>query len=212
MGSVALYRHMTLQFPARDGRVIYMQKRRSTKKRVTYRKFGRIERDILQDLTFGDLAYAHLCSGTSRTRFYQLARERATERYRRKRAIDRLKIHGFISSNGEMVHITDAGSMSLGSLADKNRTLLDQQIWDRKWRIAAFDIPERLAPLRAQVRGILKRAGFIKFQQSVWIFPHECRDLVQLIKSDPRVAPYIMYGVLESVEGESRLKKIFNLR
>ena len=204
---------MTLQHLARYGRVIWMRKRQqSNNRRITHRKLGRIERDILGDLTFGDLLYSHLCSGTSRTRFYQLARERATERYRRKRAIDRLTTDGFISVHGEVLHLTEAGSVSIGSFADKNRELLKQQTWDHKWRIAAFDIPERLAPLRAEVRGILKRAGFIKFQQSVWIFPHECRELVQLIKSDRRVAPHIMYGVLESVEGEAQLKKKFGLR
>ena len=190
-----------------------MRKRlQSNSRSIKHRKLGRIERDILGDLTFGDLLYSHLCSGTSRTRFYQLARERATERYRRRRAIDRLTTDGFISAHGEVLHLTKAGSVSIGSYADKNRELLKQQTWDHKWRIVAFDIPERLAPLRAEVRGILKRAGFIKFQQSIRIFPHECRELVQLIKRDTRLASYLMYGVLESVEGESQLKKRFGLR
>ncbi len=91
------------------------------------------------------------------------------------------------------------------------RRLLQTNAWDGKWRIVAFDIPEKYSALRDKVRRILKQAGFIKLQHSVWIFPHECEELAQLIKEESRLSNYILYGRLDRIENESGLKKAFHL-
>ena len=175
------------------------------------RQLGNIERDILDELTLGDLLYSFLLSGRSTRRFHKLAHKRATERYRRKLAIERLTKNGYIDVRGKQLQISAAGYYALGNSIDKNLALLKTKAWDHKWRIAAFDIPEIYAAKRRLVRGILKRAGFVKLQQSVWVFPHDCEELVQLIKKESRLAPYILYGVLEHIEDEKRLKKLFGM-
>lgn len=175
------------------------------------RQLGSIERDILNELTFGDLMYGFLLSARSTRRMYKLARERAAHRHRRKRAIERMMELDYIRKAGERLTITENGRSALGTMIRANRELLASRSWDRKWRIAAFDIPEEFAPLRDKVRRILKEAGFVKLQHSVWVFPHECEELVQFIKSESRLSKYILYGVLERIENEERLKKAFDL-
>jgi len=182
------------------------------KKRNISRKLGRIERDILKELTLGDMLYAYLLSAKSTGRFYKLAQQRATERYRRKKAMERLKEDQYIALAGEHLSITRKGRNAIGELAANTRSLLKNTTWDRKWRVAAYDIPEKYASLRDKVRDILKRAGFRKLQQSIWIFPHHCEDLVQLIKTEGKLGPYILYGVLERIEDEDRLMKLFGVK
>ena len=80
-----------------------------------------------------------------------------------------------------------------GETIERTLKLLKTSIWDHKWRLVVFDIPEKYATLRDKVRTILKRSGFVKLQQSVWVFPH------------------ILYGVLDRIEGEESLRKIFHL-
>ncbi len=181
-------------------------------RRPRSRKIGPIERDILKELTLGDFLYAHLCSARSTKRFYKLARERATERYRRKKAIERLQKEHFIAAVGERLSITPKGHSALGNLAANTHSLLKKSLWDRKWRIAAYDIPEEYAPLRDKVRDILKSAGFLRLQNSIWIFPHHCEELIQLIQTESELSPYILYGVLERIEGEERLRKQFGVK
>ncbi|MDO8552666.1 MAG: hypothetical protein Q7S01_04025 [bacterium] len=176
------------------------------------RGLGSIERDILDELTFGDLLYSFLLSGRSTRHFYKLARERASYRHRRKIAIERLIESNFVQERGERLSITHYGNNALGGIALATLKLLKTSAWDRKWRIAIFDIPEKYAPLRNRVRGILKAAGFVQLQQSVWVFPHECEELVRLLKEESRLSQYILYGVLERIEDEDRLKKLFKLR
>ncbi|OGG72717.1 CRISPR-associated endonuclease Cas2 [Candidatus Kaiserbacteria bacterium RIFCSPLOWO2_01_FULL_53_17] len=140
---------------------------------------------------------------------YKIARERALQRYRTKKAIERLVLKGWVMQESETLSITSAGTRMLDTTIERTRISLKATRWDGKWRIVAFDIPEELSALRYQVRAILKRAGFIRLQQSVWIFPHECRELSELIKSDTRLSKHVLYGVLEHVDESERLRRHF---
>jgi len=180
-----------------------------TKRRT--RKLGSIERDVLNELSLGDLLYVFLLSSRSTRRFYKLARERAAYRYRCKRAVERLIELEHVRAVGGRLSITKSGRDVIGVTISRTLDLLANKKWDHKWRIATFDIPEKYAALRNKVRDILKKAGFVKLQHSVWIFPHDCEELVQLLKKESQLSNYILYGVLERIEDEERLKKLFQL-
>ncbi len=172
---------------------------------------GKIQRDILDDLSASDLLYGFFLSARSTTRMMRLAREHSIHRQNRKRALKQLEQRGYIRVQGENCSITKKGRVALGTEIAKTRALLKHKKWDKKWRIVVYDIPQAYAPLRSRVRGILKSAGFVLLQQSIWVFPHECRQLMQLIKEEPHIAPFVLYGVLESIESEKQLRERFKL-
>ncbi len=182
---------------------------KTKKKRA--RQLGAIERDVLEELTLGDVMYAALFSARSTKLFNKLARERAKRRYRLKKTLHRLIELEYISDVSGSLSITESGLSALGAAIDANFKLLKVRSWDRKWRVAAFDIPEKYAVLRDKVRNILKRAGFVQLQRSLWVFPHDCEELVRLIKDESRLSKYILYGVFERIEDEERLKRLFSL-
>lgn len=166
---------------------------------------------MMHELTAGDLLYGFLLSAHSTGRMYRMARERAAYRYRRKCAIDRLVDEQYIERKGDRLFLTNFGRSALGILSDSTRKLLGKARWDKKWRIVTFDVPERHAHLRRKVRSVLQRAGFAQLQKSVWIFPHDCEELAQLIREESRLSPHILYGVLERIDNENALKKLFDL-
>lgn len=175
-------------------------------------RLGLLEREVLTDLSGGDLLYGFLLSAHSSRLLFRRAREHAQYRYRKKRAIERLKEFGFVVEHGRKLSITEKGDDALGAAVHSTASLLkDGAPWDGRWRIVAFDIPEKYRLLRNQVRGILKRAGFVQLQQSVWIFPHDCKELILLIQRESALSRFILYGVLESIESEERLKSIFEI-
>ena len=53
--------------------------------------------------------------------------------------------------------------------------------WDKKWRIAIFDIPEKKKQAREALRRELKKLGFLELQKSVWCFPYDCNDAINFI-------------------------------
>jgi len=90
------------------------------KQRRANRKLGSIERDVLEELSFGDLMYGFLLSARSTSRMHRLARERAMQRYRRKIAVERLIGAKYIQASGERLSITGKGRLSLGNAVRKN--------------------------------------------------------------------------------------------
>jgi phenylacetic acid degradation operon negative regulatory protein len=59
--------------------------------------------------------------------------------------------------------------------------LLDckNRAWDKKWRIAFFDVQEIRKNLRSALRKRLKEIGFVMLQKSVWISPHPVFSYLQ---------------------------------
>jgi len=197
---------MTLELTVVRCTVIYMNRNHRR------RRLGAIERDVLEELSAGDMLYGMLLSGRSTRRMFKLARERATHRYRRNLAIQRLQELDYIRAAGERLTLTGSGHSALGTAADATRQSITEAAWDGKWRIVAFDIPEKYRDLRAKVRHILRKAGFMRLQHSIWIFPHECKELVGLIKTESRLSQYILYGTLQEIEGSKALRTAFNVK
>lgn len=179
--------------------------------KIRKKRIGKIEREILERLTLGDLVYGFLLSGTSTKRLRRLSRERAMERYYRKKAIERLSTLEFIRVQGGKLIITNTGKTALGSVVLENVARLKDTPWDGKWRIVFFDIPKEYNSLRDRVRFVLKKAGFVQLQQSIWVFPHDCRELAELLKEESGLSKHIMYGVLERISNEDSVKKLFKL-
>lgn len=84
--------------------------------------------------------------------------------------------------------------------------------WDGKWRVLAFDIPEKKRSLRNKVRSTLQGFGFQKLQDSVWVFPHDCEDLIALFKADMRIGYSMLYMIVDEIEGQDRIKELFSLK
>jgi len=89
---------------------------------------------------------------------------------------------------------------------------IKEKIWDGKWRIISFDIPEKFKWGRNALRKKIKELGFHEFQKSVFIFPHECKDEIDFIIEFFGIRKYVRYGVLEYIDNDLCLKKIFGLK
>lgn len=83
--------------------------------------------------------------------------------------------------------------------------------WDGKWRIVVFDIPEKIRKGRDALREKLKDLGFYELQKSVFVFPYECRDEINFLIEFFELRKYVRYGVLESIDNDLHLRKIFKL-
>jgi len=88
---------------------------------------------------------------------------------------------------------------------------IERENWDGKWRIVVFDIPEKLRWGRDALRAKLKELGFYELQKSVFVFPYECQDEIEFITEFFNLRKYVRFGVLESIDNELHLKKIFKL-
>ena len=74
-----------------------------------------------------------------------------------------------------------------------------------------FDIPERRRGTREKIRATLITLGFIRLQDSVWVYPYDCEDLILILKADFKIGKDVLYIIADQIEYDAPLRTYFNL-
>ncbi len=131
------------------------------------------------------------------------------------RTFKQLKEKGLVAfqtRNGNTtLSLTEKGATLVEQLAIKKRPPSNGKKWDGKWRVIIFDIPEKRRSVRDMLRIHLKHYGFIQIQASVWAYPFPCKNIVMLIKTYFKLGSEVLFLVVESLEGDAFLRRIFKL-
>ena len=83
--------------------------------------------------------------------------------------------------------------------------------WDGQWRIVIFDIPDRFKKAREALRNKLKDLGFMKLQESVFVFPYECEDEINFIMEVFLIRPFVRFMRVRSFTNEEQIRVNFGL-
>ena len=128
------------------------------------------------------------------------------------RSCDKLVRAGLMEWKNKKLRLTEKGKAALRSLRLRDYQIQKPRRWDRKWRVLIFDIPEYRKGLREKVRRTLIAIGFERVQDSVWAYPYDCEDLVELLKADFRVGHDILYMIVDVLQGDKSLRQKFGLK
>lgn len=124
----------------------------------------------------------------------------------------RLVAHGLLEyTPNKLLKLTEQGKKRLRELELRDYKLKKPKRWDKKWRVLIFDIKEERRPLRDKIRRTLDVIGFIRLQDSVWVYPYECEDLITLLKADFKVGKDLLYLIVDSIENDRWLKEHFGI-
>jgi len=93
-----------------------------------------------------------------------------------------------------------------------NMKIKKPKVWDGKWRIALFDIPETHRKERDILRWRLKNLGFFEYQKSVFVHPYDCKDEIEYIIEFDNIRKFVRFVVADSLDNELHLKDYFDLR
>ena len=126
-------------------------------------------------------------------------------------ARNRLTQLGLLQYEGKMLRLTAEGEKKLRSLELHNYQIPKQKRWDKKWRVLIFDIPEKRKTLREKVRRTLFAIGFVRLQDSVWIYPYPCEDLIMLLKADFKIGKDMLYMIVDTLEYDAPIRQCFGL-
>lgn len=132
-------------------------------------------------------------------------------------AINRLRERGLVerveTNRGVALRITKKGSQLAVSIEEEGKIFEIQKPkkWDEKWRIVIFDIWERRRTVRDRLRNLLQKNGFVKVQNSVWVYPYDCEELFVFLRTNLRLGKGILYIVAEEIEYDDALRKHFKL-
>ena len=108
--------------------------------------------------------------------------------------------------------ITEKGRKVLAfELQKKALQAQTKKRWDRRYRIVIFDIAEARRAIRIRLRETMRAAGFVRLQDSVWVYPYDCEDFTALLKADLHIGREVIYIIAESIENDGWLREQFNL-
>ena len=134
--------------------------------------------------------------------------------YQAKSALGRLATKGlvtFVEEDGKRyARITEKGKCIL-QMETERTAITKKRRWDRRWRVVIFDIPERRKSVRTSLRRFMTEYGFVRLQDSVWIYPYDCEDLIALAKANFRVGADVLYMIVERLERDKYLREHFKL-
>ena len=142
----------------------------------------------------------------SRTQLYQRIRQ----------GVGRLEREGLVIVSGERgkrcIRITEKGRKIMEEIAFREHTIPEQAFWDGKWRVLIFDIREQRRQVRFRLRALLQGAGFVRLQDSVWVYPYPCDEFVALVRAHLASGVGELRSlVAEALESDRSLREHFNL-
>jgi len=103
-----------------------------------------------------------------------------------KRLINHMKRLGLISidslsNENTYVSLTDKGKQRLRDVYMEDVMIAEPKTWDGLWRVVSFDIPRDKRNERYEFLEQLRRLGFVRSLQSMWVFPYPCTEQIYAI-------------------------------
>ena len=90
---------------------------------------------------------------------------------------------GLIEEVDGRLRLTEKGDVHIERILMREYIIPEPVHWDGKWRVIIFDIDERRRQIRVQLRHLLRSTGFIRLQDSVWVYPYPCDEFIALVRA-----------------------------
>ena len=180
------------------------------------RRKGLIQHAILSSIAIGGILLVAATAPNALQLMGGFGRNKYRYANQAKTSLARLAQKGLVvfeeKGGKRYARITEAGRQALMRDLYKFDIYKDRRKWDGRWRLVMFDIPERRRKTRDALRSTMHSYGFYRLQDSAWIYPHDCEDLISLLKSDLRIGSAVLYLIVEKMEDDTRIKEHFTLK
>lgn len=150
-----------------------------------------------------------------KTKRHRMAGSPEIARWRYNQAVRYLEMRGQVRCSKkhgkQFLKLTRKGKLQ--ALLDKiKENKGGSDVWDEKWRVIIWDIPESSRKTRNHIRYFLKNLGFYRLQFSVYIRPYAIpRPAVNYLK-ESKLIKYIRFLRVDQVDDQHMLLKHFNLQ
>ncbi len=104
--------------------------------------------------------------------------------------------------------ITPQGQTAIGRMRELIRRR--PPVWDGKWRIVAFDIPEKIKKYRDALRYALATADYRRLQDSVWVGKYPLAGEVLELIDECHIGKYVCVFLSDTVDKEEEIARLFS--
>lgn len=133
------------------------------------------------------------------THIYAKGYDRPLKKSSISQALRRLRHKGlveYVDGTQVLIKLTDEGKTQ----AIWEKLIHLSGVWDGKWRIVAFDIPQTQTLIRNLFRRRLKEFGFTQLQKSIWISKTDCTDLLREYVKELGISQWVSVLEAENVD------------
>ncbi|MEK7155544.1 MAG: hypothetical protein AAB734_01560 [Patescibacteria group bacterium] len=127
----------------------------------------------------------------------------------------RLRQKGLIEfrmeKESKRMYLTQKGRDEIQRLEARERSIPQPKKWDERWRIVIFDIPENRKSLRNRIRLLVRGLGFYCLQDSVWVFPYDCEEIITLLKTELHTGRDLLYIIADAIDYDIPIRRHFDL-
>ena len=113
--------------------------------------------------------------------------------------------------NEDKIVLTENGQQMLLRFDYENLKIEKVKIWDRCFRLAIFDIPEKKRKARDLFRFKIKEMDFVKFNDSVWIYPYPCQEKIDFVANYLGIGKYVHFALVKDITNKEKLERHFKL-
>lgn len=118
---------------------------------------------------------------------------------------------GLLYFDGKRYQLSSRGESLLRRWQFADFKIEKPRKWDKKWRVMIFDIPEKRRAIRNDLTTLFKQAGIRRLQNSVWVYPYDCEDIITLLKTDFGIGKNLLYLIVDELENDKYLREEFGL-
>lgn len=140
--------------------------------------------------------------------YYQVIKQEIEDKELRRsiyQQIQHLKNFNYFNKNG----LSKKGIIKY--LILKNKQDFNKGVWDKKWRIIIFDIPEKKRKVRDRFRSAIIEIGFKMLQRSIWISPKGNFEDIQQIIREYKIEKYVVLIFADRISNDLIFEKKFNI-
>lgn len=123
----------------------------------------------------------------------------------------KLARRGLLYYDGKRYQMTSIGESLLRRWQFSDFKIQKSKKWDKKWRVMIFDIPEKKKRVRDSLTLLFRQAGIYRLQNSVWVHPFDCEDIITLLKTDFGIGKNLLYLIVDELENDKYLREEFGL-
>jgi len=127
------------------------------------------------------------------------------------RALRALTKGGTVARTKEGYRLTTKGETELERKKFERYQFPELKKWDKKWRVICFDIPEKRKYVRHIIHNKLKEVGCYRLQDSVFVAPQPCGEILKLVQQGFLLQKHVRGMVVTQIDDETALLRHFKL-
>ncbi len=107
------------------------------------------------------------------------------------------------------ISLTKTGRQHLKKREYRALSIKSPAVWDQRWRLVFFDIPQAMKSRRTALTQKLKVLGFQQLQQSIWIHPFPARAELEMTCEILGVRSFVSYVEISEIDNDKQLQLRF---